>query len=188
MCDLNKISALIISAQIAALAALGCLITAIATSSNIFTSTGSVGLLIAACVLLGIAIGSLSAAATSTGPCMTGPCGGWGTALFVLLYSLIVDLGVMVTAIVIGKWGAAIPFFGAVVVIALVIALLVQIGLWPGLGLALIKLQSCLATGSALPGIAMALSVLLSLVALVALTKVLGMPGAPCIPIFGRGC
>lgn len=119
MCDFNKISGLIIAAQVAFLASLVIVIAAIALGSNPFTSAANIPAMIVCAVLAGTAAALLAGAIASLDECANGPC---AAALAPLRTNLIVLAAAMATycvaqaalAII-----AAIPFAGSAAALTL---------------------------------------------------------------------
>ena len=168
MCNLVRISAWIIAAEVAALVALALILIAMGNSANIFTAFLSVGLMIGASVSLAIAFTSLGAAMTQAAPCMTGRCQAAATAFFAVLGALTIAIGALLTAVVIGTWGTAIPIAGSLIAGGLAIGLLGQLVLWPSVGFLLEGLNRCVGTPPATTTIVAIAAVLAFVVALVA--------------------
>lgn len=168
MCNLVRISAWIIAAEVAALVALALILVAMGNSANIFTAFASVGLMIAASVSLAIAFTSLGAAMTQAAPCMTGRCQTTATLFFTALGALTIAIGALLTAVVIGTWGSAIPVAGSIIAASLAIGLLGQLVLWPSVGFLLEALNRCVVTPPATTTIVIIAAVLAFVVALVA--------------------
>lgn len=168
MCNLVRISAWIIAAEVAALVALALILVAVGTSTNIFTAFLSVGLMIGASVSLAIAFTSLGAAMSQAAPCMIGRCQTVATLFFTALGALTVAIGALLTAVVIGTWGAATPGAGSIIAAGLAIGLLGQVLLWPSVGLLLEALNRCMVTPpatTAIVGIAFVLAFVVAFVA-----------------------
>jgi hypothetical protein len=178
MCNIERISALIIAAEVTALVALACILVAVGASTNIFTAFGSPPLMIAASISLAISVATLSAAAAATAQCMTGQCETGATVLFYTLLALVAALGGLLTAVIIGTWGTAIPGAGSIIAGALAAGLWGQLLLWPAVALLLGPLARCVGTPATTPVVAVAI-VLAIIIAVVVGTLI---PKAPCGP------
>lgn len=168
MCNLVRISAWLIAAEVAALVALALILVAVGNSANIFTAFASVGLMIGASVSLAVAFTALGAAMSQAAPCMAGRCQTGATLFFSALGALTIAVGALLTAVVIGTWGTAIPIAGSLVAAALAIGLLGQLVLWPAVGLLLEALNRCVATAPATTTIVAIATVLAFVVGFVA--------------------
>lgn len=178
MCNIVRISALIVAAEVAALVALACILVAVGASTNIFTAFGSPALMIAASIALAVSVATISAAAAAAAQCTTGGCAAGGTALFYALLALGVALGGLLTAVIIGTWGTLIPGAGSIIAAALAAGLWGQLLLWPMVALLLGPLARCVGTPPSTPVVAVAI-VLAIIIAVVVATII---PKGPCGP------
>ena len=119
MCDFNKISGLIIAAQVAFLASLVIVAAAVALGSNPFTSAANIPAMVISAIAAGVATASLIAAIAALDACLTGPCAAEVSTLRNNLIALSVAVGtycVMLAALAII---AGVPFAGSVAAAAL---------------------------------------------------------------------
>lgn len=184
MCNLNTIGSWIIAAQIAALAAAGCLFAAILGNNTLVAVFASTGPMIFACVFVLVAIIALGYALALAASCGVGPCAGLANTLSGLLLALFIALSVLLGGILFSTWGSAVPFFGAASIAALFWALSAQILLWPAMGAALVRLAACRGSPSLVPGLVALLAGILALALIVVVGKLYSMPertGVACI-------
>lgn len=121
MCDFNKISGLIIAAQVAFLASLVIVAAAVILGSNPFTSAANIPAMIISSASAALATGLLVAAIAALDGCLAGPCAAEVSTLRNNLLALSVAMGtyaVMLAALAII---AGVPFAGSAAAAALCI-------------------------------------------------------------------
>src|SRR5882724_6688130 len=151
MCDLNKINACIIAAQLAALVAVGSLFTAMVGKQSLFAIFTSTGPMIVAAVFIGIALIALGVALSSMPGCITGACRGPGSALLAMLSLVFAALGATLAGIIVATFSSAVPFLGAGSIALLFWGLSGLVLLWPSLAGALLSLSNCLNASPSVP-------------------------------------
>ena len=119
MCDFNRISGLIIAAQVAFLASLVIVIAAIALGSNPFTSPANIPAMIVCSVLAGTAAGLLAGAIASLDECANGPCGATVATLRTNLIILTAAVGTYCVAQAALAVIAGFPFVGSAAALTL---------------------------------------------------------------------
>jgi hypothetical protein len=119
VCDFNRISGLIIAAQVAFLASLAIVIAAIALGTNPFTSAANIPAMIVCAVLAATASGLLAGALASLDECSNGPCGASVASLRTNLIVLIASMATYALAQVALAVIAGIPFVGSAAALTL---------------------------------------------------------------------
>ena len=122
MCDIPAIGALIASASIALIPAI---VIFGVVAFNASTFWGALSNLIPmgiAAVLVGVALSAVNAAANRTPSCSIAPCKQSADNLFAALIGLGAGLAVFLGAIIVGAFGASIPYAGAIIAVALIVA------------------------------------------------------------------
>lgn len=119
MCDFNKISRLIIAAQVAFLASLAIVIAAIVLGSNPFTSLANIPAMLGCAGLAATASGLLARALASLDQCANGPCGASVANLRTNLIVLIASMATYAAAQVALALVAGIPGVSSATALAL---------------------------------------------------------------------
>jgi hypothetical protein len=119
MCNIGAIAALIASASIALIAAIVAFGVAAVNAGTFWGAFGNSIPMGIAAALIGVAFGAINAAAALMSPCRNGPCKALADRLFTALASLATALAVLLAAVIVGMFGASIPYAGIAVAIAL---------------------------------------------------------------------
>ncbi len=195
MCDFNRVSNLIIGAQVAYIASLVIVAAAIVLGSNPFTSAANIPALIISSVSAGIAAALLISAIRALDECANGPCGTQVSALRNNLIALSVAIGtyaVMLAALAII---AGVPFVGSAAAAALCIWAVSLTTLFSAvtagyLGNAIQSFNTCMQQQNAGNNTATTVIVVLTVLIVLAAILVSATGGAStgAIPCFGAFC
>jgi hypothetical protein len=121
VCDFNRISGLILGAQVGFIGALGICAAAVILGSNPFTSAANIPAMIIAASLAGAATIALGAALASLNDCAAGPCGAEVTVLRTNLIALIASFGTFTVMLAALAVIAGFPWVGSAAAAALCI-------------------------------------------------------------------
>jgi hypothetical protein len=128
MCDLNKIGSFLSAAALALIAAGVFFGIAAVAAGTFYGALGNGALMAAAAVSVGLALAAVNSAIALLSPCRAGRCAGAADAVFAALVTLASSLGVLLAAVIVGAFGASIPYAGTAVAIALTVGGLVAAG------------------------------------------------------------
>lgn len=175
-CNPNKIASLLTAASLAIVAAIALYTVASILPSSWWTAAGAFAVMLIAAAVIAAAVGFVNGAAIEAANCTTGPCKSDGEKVLGALWALSATLSALLTATVVGAFGASIPWVGSAISIAMMVtATLSGVALLIVSARLLPDLQACLAasTGAA-PSAAVAIQSVVGAVAGVVLLAFAG--------------
>lgn len=186
MCDTDRLSVILLTAEAAVIVAMGLIVAAMGANVSFVAAFAAPGLMTGASIALAVAIAALSAAAGQSVSCTAAQvCAADAAGLSAALVGLIAVLSVTLTAIVVATFASSIPVLGAVALPALVASLAAQLLLWPTVARQILLLAACMRRSTTLPNIAAFGAWAVTVVIFTVLLKGLGGGSPTC---FGLRC